>query len=121
MIRWRAACTSRCGVPGLAAGTAGGQAGFVFGAGGQPAGREPAGNLALAALNAVAGDRLDPDLAPLAIGMAVRAGGRDVGLTAEQVAAAFPHATPRLAVFVHGLAETEDSWHRQAGTIGPLR
>ena len=99
---------------GLAAGTAGGQAGFVFGAGGQPAGREPAGNLALAVLNAVAGDRLDPDLAPLAIAMAVRAGGCDVGLTAEQIAAAFPHATPRLAVFVHGLAETEDSWHRKA-------
>ena len=30
----------------------------LLGAGGQPAGREPAGNLALAALNAVAGDRL---------------------------------------------------------------
>ena len=104
---------------GLAAGTAGGQAGFVFGAGGQPAGSEPAGNLALAVLNAVAGDRLDPDLAPLAIAMAVRAGGCDVGLTAEQIAAAFPHATPRLAVFVHGLAETEDSWHRQAGQSVP--
>jgi hypothetical protein len=104
---------------GLAAGTAGGQAGSVFGAAGQPAGRKPTGNLALAVLNAVAGDRLGAGLAPLAIGMAVRAGGCDVALTAEQIAAAFPHATPRLAVFVHGLAETEDSWHRKAAQSVP--
>jgi hypothetical protein len=104
---------------GLAAGTASGQAGFVLGAGGRPAGAEPAGNLALAVLNAVAGDRLAGDLAPLAIGMAVRANGCDVGPDAEQIAAAFPDATPRIAVFVHGLAETEDSWHRQAGRSVP--
>ena len=104
---------------GLAAGTAGGQAGFVLGAGGRPAGRGPGGNLALAVLNAVAGDRLGADLAPLAISMAVRADGCDVGLTAERIAAAFPHATPRLAVFVHGLAETEDSWHRRTGQSVP--
>ena len=104
---------------GLAAGTAAGRAGSVFAAGGQPAGRKPAGNVALAVLNAVAGDRLGAGLAPLAIGMAVRAGGCDVGLTAEQVAAAFPHATPRLAVFVHGLAETEDSWYRKAAQSVP--
>lgn len=104
---------------GLVAGTAGGQAGFMLGAGGQPAGRAPGGNLALAVLNAVAGDRLGPDLAPLAIDMAVRAGGCDIGMTAEQVTAAFPQATPRLAVFVHGLAETEDSWHRKAAQSAP--
>jgi hypothetical protein len=46
---------------GLTAGTVGGRAGFVFGAGGQPAGREPGGRQALAVLNAVAGDRLGPD------------------------------------------------------------
>ena len=62
----------------------------------------PPGNLALAALNAVAGDRLGPGLEALTITMAVRAGGHDVGLTAGEVATAFPHATPRLAVFVHG-------------------
>ena len=104
---------------GRAAGTAGGQAGSVLGAGDRPAGGEPGGNLALAVLNAVAGDQLGADLAPLAIDMAVRADGRDVGLTAGQIAAAFPHATRRLAVFVHGLAETEDSWHRRAGRSVP--
>jgi PGAP1-like protein len=104
---------------GVAAGTVGGEAGFVLVSGGRPAGREPGGNLALAVLNAVAGDRLDAGLAPLAIGMAVRADRSDVGLTAEQISAAFPHATPRLAVFVHGLAETEDSWRRRAGESAP--
>ncbi len=104
---------------GAAAGTVGGEAGYLIGAGGGPAGREPAGNLALAVLNAVAGDHLDADLAPLEIRMAVRAEGRDVALTAGQIAAAFPHATSRLAVFVHGLAETEDSWHRRAGQSMP--
>jgi len=104
---------------GVAAGAVGGEAGFVLGRGGLSAGREPGGNLALAVLNAVAGDRLGADLAPLAIGMAVRAHGCDVGLTAEQIAGAFPHATPRLAVFVHGLAETEHSWHRRAGQSVP--
>ncbi len=104
---------------GLAVGTAGGQAGFALGVGGLPAGCEPGGNLALAVLNAVTGDQLDVGLAPLAIAMAVRANGSDVGLTAEQIAAAFPHATPRLAVFVHGLAETEDSWRRRSGQSAP--
>jgi len=103
---------------GVAAGTVSGEAGYLLGAG-RAGGREPTGNLALAVLNAVAGDRLEADLAPLGIRMAVRADGRDVGLTAAQVAAAFPHASPRLAVFVHGLAETEDSWRRHAGQSAP--
>jgi pimeloyl-ACP methyl ester carboxylesterase len=51
--------------------------------------------------------------------MAVRAGGRDVGLTPDEVAAVFPRATPKLAVFVHGLAETDDSWRRRAGDSAP--
>ena len=106
-------------VAGAAAGTAAGHAASMFASAGQSAGREPAGNLALAALNAVAGDRLGPGLEPLAIRMAVRVGGRDVGLTADEVAAAFPRATPRLAVFVHGLAETDDSWRRRAGASAP--
>jgi pimeloyl-ACP methyl ester carboxylesterase len=104
---------------GVAAGAAGGQAGFLLGADGQPAGRGPAGNLALAVLNAVAGDRLGPGLAPLAIAMAVRVDGCDVGLTAHEVADAFPSAVPKMAVFVHGLAETENSWRRRASQSAP--
>jgi len=104
---------------GAAAAVLGGKAVSHLGAGGQPAGREPGGNLALAALNAIAGDQLGPGLAPLAIRMAVRADGRDVGLTAQEVAAAFPRATRKMAVFVHGLAETEDSWQRRGAESEP--
>jgi pimeloyl-ACP methyl ester carboxylesterase len=104
---------------GLAAGTVGGGAGFLLAVGAQPAGRQPAGNLALAALNAVAGDRLGPGLAPLAIAMAVRVDGCDVELAASEVADAFPSAAPKIAVFVHGLAETENSWRRRAGQSAP--
>jgi hypothetical protein len=49
---------------GAVAGVAGAEAVSLLGAGGRPAGREPAGNLAVAALNAVAGDQLGPGLAP---------------------------------------------------------
>ncbi len=104
---------------GVAAGMVGGEAGLLLGAGGRPAARQPAGNLALAALNAVAGDRLGPDLAPLAIRMAVRADGCDVEPAAAEVAGAFPGAAPRMAVFVHGLAETENFWRRRAGQSAP--
>ena len=32
------------------------------------------------------------------------------GSTRHELAAAYPHAKPRLAVFVHGLCETDDAW-----------
>jgi PGAP1-like protein len=102
-----------------AAGLAGAGAGSVLAAGGQPAGREPGGNQALAALNAVAGDRLRPGLAPLAISMAVRSDGRDIGLNAHELRAVFGHPASKLAVFVHGLAETEHSWQRRSAECEP--
>jgi pimeloyl-ACP methyl ester carboxylesterase len=42
--------------------------------------------------------------------MNVRSAGRDVPVTTEALAAAFPDAVGRLAVFLHGLTETEGSW-----------
>jgi pimeloyl-ACP methyl ester carboxylesterase len=98
---------------GMVAGAVGGEVAAQIGAGGGSAGSvggTPAGNLALSALNALTGDRLGLDLAPLTIRMSVRAAGRDVDLTTGELAAAFPHATPRLAVFVHGLGANEDLW-----------
>lgn len=90
-----------------------------------PAGSTPLGNQALAALNGFAGHHLKDDLSPLAIRMAVRSAGRDVRLTRVDLAAAFPDATAKLAVFVHGLAETENFWTAKAsdgseGGYGPL-
>jgi hypothetical protein len=101
------------------AGAVGGHTAAPLVADGQQAGRSPTGNLALAALNAAAGDRLGSDLTPLTIRMAVRAGGRDVDLTARQLASVFPAATSRLAVFVHGLAETDIFWLRQSDQSAP--
>ena len=109
------------GSAGSAAGALGGEAvsllGSVgqLGATGQPAG----GGAVLAVLNAVTGDRLGPDLAPLAIRMAVRVNGSDVELAPQPVRDAFGDATPKLAVFLHGLAETENSWLRQASRSEP--
>ena len=103
---------------GAAAGALGGEAASLSGTLGLrgAAGRPLASGGVLAVLNAVTGDRLGPDLA---IRMAVRAGGGDVELTPEQVRAAFGDATPRLAIFLHGLAETENSWNRSASRSEP--
>ena len=107
------------GSAGPAAGVLGGQAASRFGATGQDAARGPASSVALATLNAFAGDRLGPDLASLAIRMAVRVDGSDLDLAPQQVRDAFGDATPKLAVFLHGLAETENSWLRQASRSEP--
>jgi pimeloyl-ACP methyl ester carboxylesterase len=104
---------------GAEAGVLGGKAVSLLGVGGQPAGRGPGGNLVLAALNAVAGDKLEPPLPQLAIHMAVRADGCDVRLTARDLSGVFGHPAQRLAVFVHGLAETEDSWQRRGAGSEP--
>jgi PGAP1-like protein len=102
---------------GSAAGALGGEAASLVGTISHPVADQFLGHEAvLAVLNAVSGDRLGPDLA---IRMAVRAGGRDVGLTREDVRAAFGDATPKLAVFLHGLAETEKAWNRSAGRSEP--
>jgi len=109
------------GNAGSAAGALGGEAASLvgaishLGATGQPAGS----GAVLGVLNAFTGDRLAPDLAPLAIRMAVRAGGRDVELAPRPVRDAFGDATPKLAVFLHGLVETENSWLRQASRSEP--
>jgi pimeloyl-ACP methyl ester carboxylesterase len=69
-----------------------------------------AGRLALGALNGAFGDGMHRSGNALALRMSLRRGGRDVALSAEALAAAFPDATPRLAVFMHGLCETDEAW-----------
>jgi pimeloyl-ACP methyl ester carboxylesterase len=78
----------------------------------QPLGATPGGGIALAALNGAMGDALLASNSPLALGMTVRRRGADVALTDEGLAEAFFDATPRVAVFVHGLVETEHAWRR---------
>lgn len=66
----------------------------------------------IAALNGIYGDELAAQGNGLATEMAVRVDGRRVELTRDAVTAAYPRPTDRLAVFVHGLCQTESSWRR---------
>jgi PGAP1-like protein len=61
-------------------------------------------------LNAAFGDALHERGNRLAFAMALRQGGRDVPPVASALREAYPSATPRLAVFVHGLGRTDDAW-----------
>lgn len=74
------------------------------------------GGIALGVLNGAIGDALAATGSPLALDMAVRRGGADVPAAPAALALAFPQATPKLAVFVHGLSETEGAWR-----VPPLR
>ena len=70
----------------------------------------PSGRLALGALNGAFGDGLHASGSALATKMTVRRGARDVPIESGALAEAFPDATARLALFVHGLCETDDAW-----------
>lgn len=77
-------------------------------------GRTRRGNLGLAILNGFLGDQLAEDTPSLEIAMAVRHDRRDVPLTSDELRRAFPDAGGRVAVFVHGLCENEESWYVRA-------
>jgi hypothetical protein len=69
-----------------------------------------AGRLALGALNGAFGDQLERRRSPLAARMTIRRSAREVRADRDALVAAFPHPSPRLVVFVHGLWQTEDAW-----------
>lgn len=114
---------------GIAAGTyraigtamwaAGGGAAFAAGLlpedAGQLSGRRAGASL-MAVLNGLAGDRLAAAGSGAAIPMALRAGDADLLPQHEALAAAFPRAGARLAVFVHGLCGSEHSWDARPGS-----
>ncbi|GAB3768988.1 pimeloyl-ACP methyl ester carboxylesterase [Nocardioides ginsengisegetis] len=70
------------------------------------------GRFVSAAVNGLIGDRLLRERPQLAIPMAVRREGSDVRLERQELAAAFPAATGRVVVFLHGLCENESYWDR---------
>ncbi|TMM10790.1 MAG: alpha/beta fold hydrolase [Actinobacteria bacterium] len=81
------------------------------------------GSIALGALNGAIGDALTSGRSELALAMTIRERGRDVPIRAEELALAYPDAGGRLAVFLHGLCETDESWRvlplvRDAGYRG---
>lgn len=68
----------------------------------------------IGALNGLIGDELADDRSPLADtdtdGMTIREEGLTVPLTRSGITAAYPNATGRIAIFTHGLVETEHVW-----------
>ncbi|HEX9298330.1 MAG TPA: alpha/beta fold hydrolase [Polyangiaceae bacterium] len=68
------------------------------------------GDATEAALNAVIGDYLERRGNTLAIPMALHDRGRPLPLSREALGAARPAATPKIVVFVHGMACTEACW-----------
>lgn len=67
-----------------------------------------------AGLNAAFGDFLAARQNPLAIELGLYLDGARLTLTAEALAERLPHATPRIAVFVHGLGCTETAFRMYA-------
>ncbi len=69
--------------------------------------------LALAILNGVVGDHLAATGNPLALPMRFRRDGRPITLESQALAEAFPEATGKLAVLLHGLCMSDLQWTRQ--------
>lgn len=78
----------------------------------------PRGRFVSSAVNGLIGDRLVRERPRMAISMAVRDEGRDVPLDVDGLRAAFPAATPRIVVFLHGLCETEAYWRKGRERLG---
>ena len=71
-------------------------------------GDSPRGAFALAALNGIIGSDLEREERALALEMTLRHGGRDVSVA--DLAELLPEPSPKIAVFVHGLCESDHSW-----------
>jgi hypothetical protein len=70
----------------------------------------PARDAVLAALNGVIGDYLSETKNPLVIEMRLRHEGRPLALEQEALRAAFPQATGKLLVLVHGSCLSDRQW-----------
>jgi pimeloyl-ACP methyl ester carboxylesterase len=68
------------------------------------------GGMGLAALNGLIGDRLEREGSPLQEPISVRVGGFPIPPERDELTRAFPQASPRLVVFVHGLMGEEHGW-----------
>jgi pimeloyl-ACP methyl ester carboxylesterase len=68
------------------------------------------GSFGLAVLSGLIGDRLERDGSALHQPTSARMHGERIGLDEPSLREAFPEATPRLAVFIHGLTGDEFCW-----------
>lgn len=64
----------------------------------------------LAVLQGLRGDALEEERSPLATPMSIRIDGKPVAVEPVALAQAFPAATGRVVVFLHGLMESERAW-----------
>jgi pimeloyl-ACP methyl ester carboxylesterase len=78
----------------------------------------PRGAALVAAINGLIGDTLEERRSPLTQPMALREHGEPVQITRDGVRSAYPGARPRIAVFLHGLMETEFSWRWGSAKTG---
>jgi len=82
----------------------------------------PPGAVAVGALDGLIGDTLARQGSDLQEPMSVRVHGRPVPLEPDAIRRAFPQATPRVVVFLHGLMATELAWRlgaeAEGGTYG---
>jgi pimeloyl-ACP methyl ester carboxylesterase len=85
---------------------------------GRPLSTTSSGSALLAILNGLIGDRLEEEQNPLHQPMSVRVGGEIVPAERQALAEAFPDASSRVVVFLHGLMETENAWRLGAGPHG---
>jgi pimeloyl-ACP methyl ester carboxylesterase len=76
------------------------------------------GAVALGALNGFIGDSLEREESDLHEPLAVRVGGRPLPPRRAALRDAFPSATPRVVVFLHGLMGTELAWRLGTGPDG---
>lgn len=79
---------------------------------GGPVERGAVGRQVVSAVNGLIGDRLADAGDPNAIRMSVRHAAADVPARPAELQSAFPGATGRIAVLLHGLGENDDSWSR---------
>ena len=68
------------------------------------------GRATQAAINGLIGDRLEEEENVLSIPMALRLPDRDIEPSREVLEATFTEPAGRMAVFIHGLCETEAAW-----------
>jgi pimeloyl-ACP methyl ester carboxylesterase len=81
--------------------------------GDEPLESRPGSAAFLAAINGLYGDELNEHDNPLAGAMDIRHRGKPVALTADSLATAYPTATERVVVFLHGWCLNEQSWSRR--------
>ena len=79
----------------------------------------PRGRAVHATVNGLIGDRLALERPSWALRTSVRVDGRDVAVDRSSLAHAFPGASGRVAVLVHGWCEDESQWERQSDRLGP--